>query len=238
MRRICFALTLTACTLAGCGEDEAPTTAAPATSAPSAEAPPQAMPERTDAVIAAERLRELASTTTDVAFLDDWMDPSQAAMARVAGPALMMYARHAELVTAAREKFGDDGAAAAAQAATAITVELGNGMVEMFEADHFEEVRRDGGRAYVMSNLADMQPIGDPIVFKDNQGDWLLLLCDGDEPWPESRIGMYSSTLSESLKNVGARAAKLDELIDRVRSGSVSSVEQLRDEVAGLEKPS
>ena len=88
-----------------------------------------------------------------------------------------------------------------------------------------------------MSNLADMQPIGDPIVFKDNQGDWLLLLCDGDEPWPESRIGMYASTLTESLKRIGERAAKLDDLIARVRSGAVSSVEQLREGVAKLDRP-
>jgi hypothetical protein len=237
MRRLSLVLTtLAVMAVAGCGDDSAPNDNGAATSPGGASTPASEKPTPTEVALLAQSIRTQAETTTDIGFMDGLIDPSQSAASRVVGPVLLIYARNAALIDAARDRWGDDGAMAASESLQAISIDLGNGLAEMFEADHFEEVRRDGGRAYVMANMADMQPLGDPIVFKDNQGDWLLLLCDGDEPWAESRIGMFASTMTESLKSAGDRASRLDDLTARVRAGEVDSVGDLKAEIERLDR--
>ena len=244
MRRLCTILTLTSLCLLGCDRaDKKPEDAKPAAGA-AAEAPP-ARPAprgpvtitRSDPESAAASIRELAGRETSLTYLDAWIDPSQSAASGLVGPTLMQLARHAQLMDVAREKFGDEGADVAARVQDSFSVDLGNGLAEMFEADHFEEVRRDGGRAYVMANLADGQPIGAPIVFKDNQGDWLLLLCNGDEPWSASRIGTMMSALGGAMGHGDKRAAVIDQMIAGVRDGSIQSASQLAEAIDRLNNP-
>lgn len=245
MRRLSAILAFTAVLAAGCDRDKNKNNNAGAESAPPA-APAAAAPakprgpvtiSRSDAVSAAASIRELAGRETSLTYLDAWIDPSQSGASGLVGPTLMQFARHALLLEVAREKFGDAGADAAARLNDSFSVDLGNGLNEMFEADHFEEVRRDGGRAYVMATLADGQPIGDPIVFKDNQGDWLLLLADGDEPWSESRIGLLMSAIGGALGRANERAAAIDRIIADVREGRIENVKQLEDAITQLDAP-
>lgn len=245
MRYLCTILAIGSLFVAGCGRDEEENSnaggAAPEGSAPAVAAAPKPRGpvtiSRSDAVSAAASIRELAGRETAPNYLDAWIDPSQSGASGLIGPSLMQFARHAMLIEAAREKFGDAGADVAARLNGSFSVDLGNGLNEMFEADHFEEVRRDGGRAYVMANLADGQPIGDPIVFKDNQGDWLLLLADGDEPWSESRIGLLMSAIGGALGRANERAAAIDRIIADVREGRIENVKQLEDAITKLDAP-
>lgn len=241
MRRICTILALTSLCLVGCDRSEkkaetADTTPA-AAPAPAPKARGPVAITRSDPAGAAASIRQLAEHETNLTYLDAWIDPSQSAASALVGPTLMQLARHAMLLDIAREKFGDAGADAAARAAESFDVDLGNGLAEMFEADHFEEVRRDGGKAYVMANLADGQPIGAPIVFKDNQGDWLLILCDGDEPWPANRIGVMLGALGGALGKLDGRAMILDQIIADVREGRIQSASQLAEAVDRLNAP-
>lgn len=245
MRKLCTILALGSVIAVGCGRDEEETNnaggetapgPAPVATAPAKPRGPVTI-SRSDAVSAAASIRELAGRETALNYLDAWIDPSQSGASGLIGPSLMQFARHAILVEVAREKFGDAGADAAARLNDSFSVDLGNGLTEMFEADHFEEVRRDGGRAYVMANLADGQPIGDPIVFKDNQGDWLLLLADGDEPWSEARIGLLMSAIGGALGRADQRAAAIDRIIADVREGRIENVKQLEDAIAQLNAP-
>jgi len=245
MRKLCTILALSSVIAAGCGRDEEEANNAAGDAAP-APAPVAAAPakprgpvtiSRSDAVSAAASIRELAGRETALNYLDAWIDPSQSGASGLIGPSLMQFARHAILLEVAREKFGDAGADAAARLNDSFSVDLGNGLTEMFEADHFEEVRRDGGRAYVMATLADGQPIGDPIVFKDNQGDWLLLLAEGDESWSESRIGGLLAALGGALSGLDQRAMAIDAIIADVREGRIENVKQLEDAITALNAP-
>ncbi len=240
MRRTCTILALTSLCLVGCDRSEKKAETAEATPAAAAPAPKPKGPvtlTRSDPAGAAASIRELAGRETNLSYMDAWIDPSQSAASALVGPTLMQLARHSMLMDLAREKFGDAGADAASRAAESFDVDLGNGLAEMFEADHFEEVRRDGGKAYVMANLADGQPIGAPIVFKDNQGDWLLILCDGDEPWPANRIGVMLGALGGTLGKLDGRAMLLDQIIADVRDGRIQSASQLAEAVDRLNAP-
>lgn len=225
----------------GCGKkDEAakvPKPAAPNAAAPAPSGPPKGVPARVSGPFsaakdsperAAQTLRRLAETMTDSAGVAAMIDPKQSSIAGQYIPGiLMVYARGWSLSRLAEEKFGAAGAAAAASALQVYTVDLGNGLREMFEAERFEDVRRDGAQAYVMSNNADGQPMGAPLVFRDNQGDWLLLLCDGDVPWDDAKLGKFAAVLAGPMKNAPGVAASLDALADRLRKGEFTSADAL-----------
>lgn len=219
--------------------------AAKASAAPSNE-PPRGVPARLDASApaakdtaerAAQALRRLALTTTDPAAIAPLMDPSQASIAGKFVPALLIHmARVEEMLRAAREKFGDEGAKAVNPAATVYSIDLGNGLREMFSAERFEEVRRDGAQAYVMSNNAKGEPQGAPLVFRDNQGDWLLLLCDGDKPWDDKKLGQYS-ILSGPVASAGKLNAAIEALTARIRQGEFKTAADLAATVNSMIQP-
>ncbi|MBL0921338.1 MAG: hypothetical protein IBJ10_04320 [Phycisphaerales bacterium] len=240
MRTALILLAVASAAAVGCGKREEPKSADKAGASPASAVPAPRGPvsiTRSSPVGAAESIRELAGRETAIDFLDAWVDPSQSGSSGLVGPCLMQFARQAALMDAAREKFGDAGADAVAELTASFSVDLGNGLAEMFEADRFEEVRRDGGRAYVMATLADGQPIGDPIVFKDNQGDWLLLLADGDNPWDPSRLGGYIAALGGALSVADKRAIAIDALIAELRAGRIDSVQALSAAIERINYP-
>ncbi len=238
-RREIAALTLAlfAATVAGCGKKESGSK--PARTEQSAKAlgatsaTPAAKPSTTPAdlratpVAAAESIRKIASSSLDPTALAPFFDPSQASnTSTVLAPMLVYFARLADLRRAAHEAFGS-GAGDVVSSSAAYTVEFGNGIREMFDAHHFEDVRRHADKAYVMATLADGQPIGAPIVFREHQGEWLLLLCNGDDPWPESRLATYGSTLAGPLKGALEDAKAFESLVSRIRSGEIATLEAL-----------
>lgn len=235
-RREIAALTLAliAMSVAGCGKKESggtPAKSETAAKAPAAAATPASKPaasasKRATPVAAAEAMLALARASSDPAALAPYLDPSQAATtSKVLAPMMLYYARLAELRRAANEAFGS-GAGDAVASSAAYTVEFGNGIREMFDAHHFEDVRRHDGKAYVMATLADGQPIGAPIVFKEQQGEWLLLLCEADEPWPATRLGTYSN-LAGPLQGALSDLKMFESLTARIRNGEIATLDAL-----------
>lgn len=237
-RRVLTALALTAALsaafVAGCGKKEsgsqaskpAATTKAPASSTA---ATPAARPpvKRDTPEAAAASIRSIASTSFDPAAIKPFLDPSQSeATSKILAPMLIYYSRLADLRRAANESFGA-GAGDMVASSASYTVDFGNGVREMFDAHHFEDVRRDGGKAYVMATLEDGQPIGAPIVFKEHQGEWLLLLCDGDDPWPASRLNQLATTLAGPLQGAISAARTLESHAAKVRSGEIKTLDEL-----------
>lgn len=232
-----LALAALIASLAGCGggdEEPAPAdrAAAPAPSAAATRPPAPTEISNASAEASAASIRTLAETSTDASFMAAWMDASQSTAPVFVGPVLMVYGREAALRRAAVERFGEEAGAAIDAVPASIDVTLENGLKEMFQAHHFEEVRRVGPTAYVMATLEDGQPIGDAIVFRENQGEWLLLLAEGDVTWPEARIGRFVALLGPTLQATPQYAARIDDLTARVRSGEIATVEQLTQALA------
>lgn len=223
---------------AACGKKQAsaPSPGGSATTGASAASPKAAAtPKGTPAAIAsisrdtperaAASLRKLAETSSDPAVFVAALDPSQAPLAgRFVGPMLIYLAHLGDLRRAAVEKFGPSGAQEAVNtAASFYQVELGNGLAEMFDAATFEDVRRAGPSAYVMSNGADGQPMGDAMCFREHQGEWLLLLTTGDAPWAEAKLSNLAGLLGGPMTKAPAIAKSLSDLAKRTRAGEFKS---------------
>lgn len=218
--------------ISGCGEGEREAERAqqPAERAPAPAASFEV--SRDTAEQAAMSIRHEASTSEDPGFIASYLDPAQATTAsKFLGGSLIFYARAQALRDAAVGALGEDAAPVVDRATMFYTVQLENGLREMFAADRFEEVRRAGPMAYVMATRDDGQPMGDAIVFRDNQGEWLLLLTTGDELWADARLGQLAGALAGPSDNAAVQAIKWDGLIERLRAGSVDSVEALRREL-------
>lgn len=225
------------CAMAGgCGEREreAERASAPAASQAAARSwSPPAEVSRGSAELSASSIRHLAETTDDPAFIRPYIDPAQASTAGTfLGGTLIFLARAEALRDAAVGALGEGAGGVVDRATMFYSVELENGLREMFRAASFEEVRRAGPMAYVMATDSGGQPMGDAIVFRDNQGEWLLLLATGDEVWPDVRLGQFSGALAGPSENAAEQAVRWDGLIERLRAGSVESVEALERELA------
>lgn len=196
-------------------------------------------PSRETPELAARSLRHLAITSWDPKFIRDFMDPSQSELVEgFLGYALIYYAALAELRDAAAARFGEEGGVAIDHAPLFIVVELGNGLREMFVGERFEVVRREGSTAYVNPMLEDGQPIGAPLVFRDHQGEWLLLLADGDDPWPSQRLSMYTSMMRGPMEHGAiSQARALGELARRVHRGDIRSIEAMLIELDRVSFP-
>ncbi len=241
-RRELALVTVAACAMlaSGCGKKESgasasKTDATTKTSATPAPKPAAATTDKRDTPIAAaESMRTISLTSTDPSALAAYLDPSQAAItSKVLAPMMLYYARLAELRRAANSAFGS-GAGDAIASSAAYTIEFGNGIREMFDAHHFEDVRRDSGKAYVMATLDNGQPIGAPLVFREHQGEWLLLLSEGDDAWPEKRLGTFGATLAGPLQGAVNDAKRFDALITRVKSGELKTLDELTAAMAAL----
>ena len=225
MFRTLFALTLASALAlqAGCRKrDDAPPPEPP-TPTSHITAPVRETPEQ-----AAATLRWLSEQRTDASDLVASFDPSQAnTIGRVLAPTLIFMAQTAELRRTAVRHLGEEAGRAVDEASTIYAIEFGNGLAEMFEADAFDDVRRFGSLAFVMA-MREGQPIGAPIVFRENQGEWLLLLTDGDDPWPQDRIANYVALLTGPVSSAPVYAQRFAQVGSRVRSGDIRSVESLR----------
>lgn len=238
---------------AGCGKKqkapdakEGATASAPAPTAPpsgalpanpgSAQAPAgsRGIPGAIDSVArdtaekAAASLRLLADTSRDPAAFGAAIDPSQSALAqKFVGPAFIYWRAQKDLAEAARARFGTEGAQAALEASNVYQVDLGNGLRELLDAARFEEVRRDGPRAYVMSNDEAGQPQGAAVCFRENQGEWLLLLMlpSGETPWPEAQLSNIAALVGGPMTNAPRLASALREIAVRIERGEFKSVE-------------
>lgn len=193
-----------------------------------------AAPSRTTPTDAAIMLRWLAERSESQSDLLAGIDPSQANTAGVfVAPTLIYYARLAELQRTAAARFGPQEDGAIDESSLFFVLDLGNGVRELFDAHRFEEVRRVGSVAYVMAMIDD-QPVGAPIVFRNNQGDWLLMLMDGDTPWPDARIALLQSLLSGPVEGLVDYAMRIEGVTKRLRAGEIKTLEQLRAEVDAL----
>lgn len=244
-RRELAAVTLAVCAMfvSGCGKKESgsSTPQTDASSKTAAQQPAAATPapklaassNRDTPVAAAESMRRLAETSTDPSALAPYLDPSQAAVtSKILAPMMLYRARVSEITRLANTTFGP-GAGDAVASTVSYTVEFGNGIREMFDAHHFEDVRRDSGKAYVMATLENGQPIGAPLVFRENQGEWLLLLSEGDNPWPESKLGTFGATLAGPLQGALNDVKRFDTIITRLKAGEIKSLDQLTAALAG-----
>lgn len=184
-------------------------------------------PVRDTAVNTIASIRLMARTAQSGDFINGWMEPSQTGATRFVGPLLIYYAARADLRDAARERFGEEGADAVLQSATFFEVDIGNGLIEMFDAHHFEEARRVGPTAYVMANMADGQPMGAAIVLRENQDEWYLMLAEGEVPWEDKDIARLAGMMSGALQSAPPIARKLSEVAARVRAGEIKSIDEL-----------
>lgn len=232
----------------GCGKKQAAKPGASQSVAPTSKPAPADAPETAPKGIpasiaaisrdtpekAAASLRKLAETTLDPNAFAAHIDPSQAALAsKFVGPAMIYFARHADLRRAAEERFGPSGAEEAMRPAVFFQVDLGNGLRESFDAARFEEVRRAGPTAYVMGNGKDGQPVGAAICFRENQGDWLLLLADGDKPWNETKLSNLAALVGGPMSGASPISKALGDLAQRTRAGEFKTSADL---AAAIEK--
>ncbi|TVQ59590.1 MAG: hypothetical protein EA379_10430 [Phycisphaerales bacterium] len=221
---LALSLAATLALTAGCrrSADEQP---APEPASPVAHisAPVRDTPEQ-----AAATLRWLAEQQSDPAEIVASIDPSQSStIGRVLAPMLIYYGHTADLRRAVAHRWGDEGVALVNDAASFYTIDFGNGLLELFEADRFEAVRRFGSLSFVMATLESGQPIGAPLVFRDNQGEWLLMLTDGDDPWPQERIANFVMLLSGPVSSAPLYAREFGRIASRVREGLIGNLDDL-----------
>ncbi len=186
---------------------------------------------------AAASLRRLSETTLDAGAFAAHIDPSQASLAaKFVGPAMIYFARHADLERAATERFGRSGAEEAMRPAAFFQIDLANGLRESLDAHRFEEVRRAGPNAYVMSNGADGQPVGAAMCFRENQGEWLLLLADGDVAWTETKLSNLAAMVGGPMSSAASLSKALGELAQRTRAGEFKTAADLAGAIEKLNR--
>lgn len=231
-------------------EASSPPPAPPASSAQHAAATPAAeafTPSRATPELAARSIRQLARTTWDPSFVAEYIDPSQkwsgsqgGAMTggapALVGPALIYYARLHDLRTAAIERFGPEAGPAIDEAATFFQLDaLQNGLREMFGAAKLEQVNQIGPLAYVAPLDETGEQVGASIVVRENQGEWLWVLLEGNTPWDTRRIGFFTAFIAKPLEEGAVPFAReFDALAGEVRAGKVASLPALIERVRAL----
>ncbi len=237
---------LAAATLTACDnrkESDAATTAESTVAA--APAPEPFSPSRDTPENAAHTIRELARTTWDPTFIVEYIDPSQkwagqggaqtGGAPALVGPALIYYSRLHDLRSAAIEKFGDEAGPAIDDAANFFQIdELGNGLREMFRAASLEKLSQIGPQAYVAPLDETGEQIGASIVVRENQGEWLWVLLEGNTPWDQKRIGFLTAFLTKPLEGSIAYAREFEAMAVRVRAGEYGTLSELVESVRTL----
>jgi hypothetical protein len=236
---------MTAAMLVGCDgrkeEGAAKGNATTVAEAPAPFAPSRDTPEHT-----AHSIRELAKTTWDPAFVVEYIDPSQkwagsdggaqtGGAPALVGPALIYFARLHDLRSAAIEKFGDEAGPAIDESATFFQIDaLENGLREMFGAAKLEQVNQIGPLAYVAPLDETNEQIGASIVVRENQGEWLWVLLEGNTPWDQRRIGFLSAFLTKPLEGSIEYARAFETMAERVRAGEYGTLSELIESVRTL----
>jgi hypothetical protein len=238
---------MTAATLVACdGRKEAgAATENTAAVAPAPETKPFA-PSRDTPEHTAHSIRELAKSTWDPAFIVEYIDPSQkwtgsgggaqtGGAPALVGPALIYFSRLHDLRSAAIEKFGDEAGPAIDESATFFQIEaLGNGLREMFGAAKLEQVNQIGPLAYVAPLDETNEQVGASIVVRENQGEWLWVLLEGNTPWDQKRIGFFTAFLAKPLEGSIEYARAYETMAERVRAGEYGTLSELVESIRTL----
>ncbi len=237
---------MTSAALVGCDnrKEAGAAEAESAATAPAVEAKPF-VPSRDTPENAAHSIRELAKATWDPTFIVEYIDPSQkwagadgaqtGGAPALVGPALIYYARLHDLRSAAIAKFGDEAGPAIDESANFFQIEaLGNGLREMFGAAKLEQLSQIGPQAYVAPLDETNEQIGASIVVRENQGEWLWVLLDGNKPWDQKRIGFLAAFLTKPLEGSIDYAREFESMAERVRAGEYGTLSELIESVRTL----
>jgi hypothetical protein len=238
---------MTSAALVGCDRHKE-AGAAEATNAAAASAPVAKpfVPSRDTPENAAHSIRELAKSTWDPTFIVEYIDPSQkwagagggaqtGGAPALVGPALIYYSRLHDLRSAAIEKFGDEAGPAIDESANFFQIDsLGNGLREMFGAAKLEQLSQIGPQAYVAPLDETNEQIGASIVVRENQGEWLWVLLEGNTPWDQKRIGFLSAFLTKPLEGSIEYAREFETMAERVRAGEYGTLSELIESVRTL----
>lgn len=239
--------------LASCGErgsQDASSSGAPSSVAATNGAAPEQrapfVPSRETPVQAANSIRELARTTMDPTFIVEYIDPSQkwsnseggeqtGGAPALVGPALIYFARLHDLREAAIARFGDDAGPAIDEAATFFQIDaLANGIKEMFGAAKLEQVNQIGPLAYVAPLDETGEQVGASIVVKENQGEWLWVLLEGNTPWDQRRMGFFSAFLTKPLEGAPLFAREFEAITDDLREGRIGSLSEATERIRAI----